>query len=227
MVTDLQLLQLTYDTPFRVPWPQTSIWIGGETFVDMGISNQSRGNGTGIAFALHVPFGRHFFVGFDRDQPLPKDPLPLSRSVADLQLCTVLAHEAALRALSPEHQEPQCVTSLTPREPGALRWTMEGKTAQEVGKTLSIEAQTANQSDPQAGRHQQASDRAEGAASRPHPLNAHGTANGVRQPNDLAATDRERHARPSDALLQRTRGTHEVIRHLHRNINDSHQRSKS
>ena len=92
---------------------------------------------TGIAMALHLPEGRHFALGVERDQALPTDGGELTRLVADLQLFAVHAQEAALRVLSPApvlSDRP----SLTPRELEALRWTMAGKTAWEVGAILGI-----------------------------------------------------------------------------------------
>ena len=53
------------------------------------------GFSTGIAMALHLPEGRHFVLGVDRDQPLPNDAGELQRVVADLQLFAVHAQEAA------------------------------------------------------------------------------------------------------------------------------------
>ena len=100
------------------------------------------GYSTGIAMALHLPEGRHFQLGVDRDQPLPSDTSQLQRIVADLQLFAVHAQEAALRLLVPEPLQPE-TPSLTPRELEALRWTMEGKTAWEVGAILGISERTA------------------------------------------------------------------------------------
>ena len=97
---------------------------------------------TGIAMALHLPEGRHFVMGVERDQPLPGDANELTRLVADLQLFAVHAQEAAMRVLSPlmlASERPH----LTPREVEALRWTMEGKTAWEVGVILGISERTA------------------------------------------------------------------------------------
>ena len=96
----------------------------------------------GICLALHMPEGRHFMLGVDRDQPIPPDPAELTRLVADLQLFAVHAHEAALRILLPSAPEVG-TPSLTPRELEALRWTMEGKTAWEVGALLGISERTA------------------------------------------------------------------------------------
>ena len=95
-----------------------------------------------MALALHMPEGRHFFIGMERDRPVPADPTELTRVVADLQLFAVHAQDAALRILVPSSADPR-VPSLTPRELEALRWTMEGKTAWEVGDVLGIAERTA------------------------------------------------------------------------------------
>lgn len=97
---------------------------------------------TGIALALHMPEGRHFQLGVDRDQALPEDPRELQRLVADLQLFAVHAQEAALRIYLPRVMQQER-PALTPRELEALRWTMEGKTAWEVGAILGISERTA------------------------------------------------------------------------------------
>ena len=96
----------------------------------------------GIAMALHLPEGRHFVLGVDRDQPLPPDPAEVTRLVADLQLFAVHAQDAVQRILTPAIAAPGA-PSLTPRELEALRWTMEGKTAWDVGNVLGISERTA------------------------------------------------------------------------------------
>jgi DNA-binding CsgD family transcriptional regulator len=122
------------------------IW-SQETYVSAGQGDlwdgQARfGYRTGVAMALHLPQGRHFFLGVDRDQSLPKDRSELTRIVADLQLFAVHAQEAALRIMMPASGDP-AVPSLTPREIESLRWTMDGKTAWEVGNILGISERTA------------------------------------------------------------------------------------
>ncbi len=97
---------------------------------------------TGVCLAMHLPEGRHFVLGVDRDQPLPSDPGELTRMVADLQLFAVYAHDVALRVMSPL-PEPSERPALTARELETLRWTMEGKTAWEVGAILGISERTA------------------------------------------------------------------------------------
>lgn len=95
----------------------------------------------GIALALHLPEGRHFALGAERDQALPKDQGELTRLVADLQLFAVHAQDAALRVLLPQTAVPER-PALSPREAEVLRWTMDGKTAWEVGGILGISERT-------------------------------------------------------------------------------------
>jgi DNA-binding CsgD family transcriptional regulator len=97
---------------------------------------------TGIGLALHMPEGRHFMIGVDRDQALPADRAAVTRMVADLQLFAVHAQDTAMRVLVPERMRPES-PKLTPRELDSLRWTMEGKTAWEVGTILGISERTA------------------------------------------------------------------------------------
>lgn len=122
------------------------IW-SRETYVGVGQGDkwdeQARfGYHAGVAMALHLPEGRHFFLGVDRDQPLPSNRSELTRLVADLQLFAVHAQEAAQRIMLPATRDRDA-PSLTPREVESLRWTMDGKTAWEVGNILGISERTA------------------------------------------------------------------------------------
>jgi DNA-binding CsgD family transcriptional regulator len=102
----------------------------------------SYGYRTGIALALHLPMGRHLFVALDRDHSLPTSVVEVTRMVSVLLLFAVCAQDVALRILGsciPGHEDPL----LTTRELECLRWTMEGKTAWELGRILSISEQTA------------------------------------------------------------------------------------
>ena len=117
------------------------------TYVSSGVGElwemQARfGYRTGICLALHMPEGRHFVLGVDRDQALPKDRGEVTRMVADLQLFAVYAQDTAMRVLVPERLQPER-PKLTPRELDSLRWTMEGTTAWEVGNILGISERTA------------------------------------------------------------------------------------
>lgn len=97
---------------------------------------------TGVALALHLPEGRHFVLGMERSAALPSNTGELTRLVADLQLFAVHAMDSAIRVLLPAEQHFER-PHLTPRELEALRWTMDGKTAWEVGVILSISERTA------------------------------------------------------------------------------------
>lgn len=110
---------------------------------DIWESQAQFGYSTGICLALHLPEGRHFVLGVDRDQPLPQDSNQLTRIVADLQLFAVHAVDTAMRLLLPASTIESDAPRLTPRELQCLHWTMEGKTAWEVGAILSISERTA------------------------------------------------------------------------------------
>ena len=121
------------------------IW-SQKTYLDQGVIDLWEhqafyGYRNGIAMALHLPDGRHFVMGVDRDQPLPSEQSELTRIVADLQLFAVHAQDTALRILIPEALRPER-PALTPRELDVLRWTMEGKTAGEISSLLGIGERT-------------------------------------------------------------------------------------
>ena len=107
---------------------------------------------TGIALALHLPAGRHFFIGVNRDRDLPRDAVEATRMVADLHLFAAYAQDAALRVLAPSDPSVH-MPKLTVRELEALRWTMEGKTAWEIGRILAISEHTAARHINTAARH--------------------------------------------------------------------------
>ena len=124
------------------------VW-GQKTYLDHGAIElwdaiAQHGYRNGIAMALHMPEGRHFMLGVDRDQALPTDSNELTRMVADLQLFAVHAQDTALRVLVSEGAQPER-PALTPRELEVLRWTMDGKTAWETGVLLNISERTAVQ----------------------------------------------------------------------------------
>lgn len=117
------------------------IW-GQDTYlrgnaIEMWEHQASYGYRNGIAMALHLPEGRHFLLGVDRDQALPTHTEELQRIVADLQLFAVHAQDTALRVLVSEASRPE-LPALTPRELEVLRWTMEGKVTSEISVLLGI-----------------------------------------------------------------------------------------
>jgi DNA-binding CsgD family transcriptional regulator len=95
----------------------------------------------GIAMALHLPEGRHFMLGVDRDQALPADHDELTRMVADLQLFAVHAQDTAMRVLISEALRPER-PALTPRELEVLRWTMDGHTSAETARRVGVTERT-------------------------------------------------------------------------------------
>jgi DNA-binding CsgD family transcriptional regulator len=95
----------------------------------------------GIAVALHMPGGRHYMVGVDRDRPLTTDAVELTRLVSSLQLFAVYANESDSQIRRKE--APVNDPKLTRRELQLLRLTAEGMTAQQAGASLGIGARTA------------------------------------------------------------------------------------
>ncbi len=128
-----QSVPIIWDQSTYVRQGAGELW---EEMAHFGISN-------GVCLALHMPEGRHFILGVERDQPVSADAAELTRVVADLQLFAVHAQDAALRILMPGSVDPS-LPSLTPRELETLRWTMAGKTAWEVGEVLGITERTAS-----------------------------------------------------------------------------------
>lgn len=121
------------------------IWHQG-TYVSAGRGDlweeQARhGYRSGIALALHLPAGRHFLVGIDRDQVCPDDTEQSWRQAAELLLFASCAEGVGARLLVPK-AESGAIVELSSREREVLRWTMEGKTAWEIGRILSISEQT-------------------------------------------------------------------------------------
>ena len=98
----------------------------------------------GVAMALHLPGGRHFLLGVDRNEHLPRNEKTLTRLLADLQLLAVHTQEAAVRLLLDEAMASGDIPSLTSRELEVLRWTMVGKDTWSVAQILQITESTAN-----------------------------------------------------------------------------------
>lgn len=123
-----------------IVWSQDTYVAKG--YGDLWEEQAAFGYRNGIALALHFAEGRHFFIGIDRRAGLPKERETLTRVVADLQLFAVHAQDAASRLFVPAEMRPER-PNLTRRELEALSWTMEGKTAWEVGTILGISERTA------------------------------------------------------------------------------------
>lgn len=111
---------------------------------DLWETQAAYGYRTGISMALHLPGGRHFLMGVDRDRALSPDDAEVTRMMADLQLLAVHAQDAAVRLLLDEAQERMGLPRLTAREREVLRWTSEGKSSWEVGTILGMSEHTVN-----------------------------------------------------------------------------------
>lgn len=112
-----------------------------EGAVDLWDRQAAYGYKCGVAVALHLPGGKHFLLGADRDKPLPKAEAKRIRLMADLQLLAVHAQAAAIRLLMPPTAPPP---RPSPRELEVLRWTREGKSAWETSVILGISEATVN-----------------------------------------------------------------------------------
>jgi DNA-binding CsgD family transcriptional regulator len=97
---------------------------------------------SGIAISLRDHLGNVYKIGLSRDQPITTDPRELSRLVADTQLFGAFAQSAMMRIWNPKPDAD--FPSLTARELECLSWTLEGKTAWELGVILGITERTAN-----------------------------------------------------------------------------------
>lgn len=119
------------------------------TYVDDGAADlwerqAAFGYRTGVSMALHLPGGKHFLLGVDREASLGNDSSRITRLVADLQLLAVHAQDAAVRLLLDEAHERLDIPRLTPREQEVLRWTGEGKSSWDVGAILGMSEHTVN-----------------------------------------------------------------------------------
>jgi DNA-binding CsgD family transcriptional regulator len=133
------VLQYCKNNSIPIAWDQSTYALCGQG--SKWEEQAKYGYQVGIALALHLPEGRHFLIGVDRDRPLPKNSSELTQMVAHLQLFAVYAQEAASRLLLPQLPQRD-VVKLTPRERDCLLWTLEGKTAWETGQILSLSERT-------------------------------------------------------------------------------------
>jgi DNA-binding CsgD family transcriptional regulator len=111
-----------------------------ENAADLWEEQASFGYRTGISVALHLPGQRHFVLGLDREQALPKSEVKLMRMLGDLQLLVVHAQETALRLFG----KPQTDVTLSPKEQLILRMTMQGKSAKVIGAEIHSAEATIN-----------------------------------------------------------------------------------
>jgi DNA-binding CsgD family transcriptional regulator len=120
-------------------WDQSTYVDAGQA--DLWEHQAQHGYRCGLIMAMHLPNGRHFVFGVDRDQALPKDQKKVSEMVAALLMFGTYAQDATMRILLSD-VPPEDGPRLTRRELETLRWTLEGKTAWEIGRILSIAEDT-------------------------------------------------------------------------------------
>jgi DNA-binding CsgD family transcriptional regulator len=124
----------TYDQDFYVDGGAGDIW-------DL---QAAYGYKSGICVALHLPNGRHFLMGLDREEALPKDEIQLTGMLANLQLLAVHAQSAAQGIMKVDPLCGKPIPKLTKREMEILRWTMDGKSAWTIGRITNISENTVN-----------------------------------------------------------------------------------
>ena len=96
---------------------------------------------TGINVALHLPDGKHFMLGMDREAALPKSDAKLVQLLANLQLLAVHAQDAAVR-LFPDDEPADGGVHLSPRQKEVLALSIQGKPAKIIASVLGCSEQT-------------------------------------------------------------------------------------
>ena len=99
---------------------------------------------TGVALAMHMSEGRHFVLGIDRPDALPKNPDHVAQMMANLQLMAAYAQSTAVRLLLPKVPSNAPAPTLTAREQEVLRWARDGKSNSVIAQLLTISERTVN-----------------------------------------------------------------------------------
>jgi DNA-binding CsgD family transcriptional regulator len=143
-----------------IAWDQSTYVLAGQGEL---WEKQSRfGYLTGISAAHHLANGKHVWVGVDRTEQLPELCGPQRvRLMAAVQMVATYAIEASLALMFPAESSFLNEALLTDRECEVLRWTMDGKTAWEIGRILGIAENTAI-------RHAHSASRKLGCSSKHH-----------------------------------------------------------
>jgi hypothetical protein len=115
---------------------------------------------------LHLPEGKHFQFGVDRERPLPTDPGELQRLVADLQLFAVHAQDSAMRLLVPPTTARTTGPHTARTGSPALDhgWQDRLGSGRRAGHQRAHRGISRQQCRAQAGLHQQAAGSAQGTA---------------------------------------------------------------
>ncbi len=105
---------------------------------DLWESQAPFGYRCGIAMAQHMPGGRHFLLGVDREEDLPAQDEAMIRLMGHLQLLGAYAQETAVRLLAPLVSASEEIPTLSERELDVLRWTRDGKTSEVIAEILGL-----------------------------------------------------------------------------------------
>ncbi len=132
----------------RLMTQSTPVVYDQQTYVGAGVGElweqqAPYGYKTGIAVKLHLPGGRHFLLGVDREEALPEPGMDLMQMIGGLQLLAAHALTAADRLLGSRIDQTD-LPKLTRRELDVLSWTSQGKTAWEIGVILGMSDKTVN-----------------------------------------------------------------------------------
>lgn len=113
-----------------------------DTYVQAGIGEMweqqaSYGFSSGIGVKIVLPANRALLIGVDGPTTLPYDGKHVAEIILGFQLLATNAAAAADSIFPDPLSEFEIVPSLTPKEIDVMKWTLQGKTAWEIGRILS------------------------------------------------------------------------------------------
>jgi DNA-binding CsgD family transcriptional regulator len=129
-----RMTPLMWDQSTYIQRGQGEIW---EEIASFGLVS-------GVAMALHLPGGRHIFIGLDRPEPAPAGAEERQATMAKLNLFASYAAEPTLELLTDPPRET-VQAKLSDQELECLRWRGAGKSAWETGRILNVSESRVNQ----------------------------------------------------------------------------------
>ncbi|MBV8658241.1 MAG: autoinducer binding domain-containing protein [Burkholderiales bacterium] len=129
--------------PMPVIWGPDLYFATGT--MDLWDQSAQFGFHSGIVTPLWLGDGKRILIALSRDKPLDSNPTRLMQQVSEQQLftsCAQLIVDEVFKATQPAQAEN--LPKLTLREMECLKYTMDGKTAWEVGVILGMSERTAN-----------------------------------------------------------------------------------
>jgi DNA-binding CsgD family transcriptional regulator len=103
---------------------------------------RSFGLRAGLSFTVREQPGVTGILSLSRDQPIDLDAHELAAVIGRAQIFASVLHNAVVRIDLPR-LIPEAKSPLTARERECIRWSVDGKTAWEIGKILGITERTA------------------------------------------------------------------------------------